>query len=670
MANKPGTANFFPDVPAYPEMGTFQPVYGKFDLTTYIQGASDYEIMAFLVGKYNACLEAYDKVTKLSTDTITAAHQLQDWINTWFDNLDVQQELNNKIDSMVADGSFGTLLHQTFDTQINQQTTSAVTAWLVANVTPTGSAVVVDKSLSIEGAAADAKVVGEVTLNKTMPTVPNNTDLNDFTHLGMSYLSSDNTYTNSPTISGLLLNYNIGTIATVRHNQVIYDSITDKIYYRRYKPVEKIWTEWAFTGAIDTTLSLSGYAADAQKTGEANIELKNSIADVSQNVNSIAALYKKVTKTLAFSELNSYAGYLSANGREVVASNNYATFTLPALSYDSNALIKVLGNAETYGIFRAFITDIDAIISTANTALPIEITDSAKLSAEIPSNKYLCFTTKKQSVDTIEYVFSKLTVENESAITIPSLQPTDVQVNKYLSLYNVNLNNGLLTVSGNDIECTFSDKTFSGTNGLFELQNLNYKNELIFSEENDFIGSIKIANGEIIGGKHGSEVTDSINIVTDTGTLSDGQKSTTKCLNIYVTSHIENVANRISIYSFNGKTLLTSSYIKVTNDNTFNRIWCCGLLSVDDNTALHWLSKKEMTESLEGTNEILDKCTVVCNKFNLFSNMIWIDSPVGNKGREFIAYTGRKKYYNYNVYGNQAVSAGTVFSSCNELKFR
>ena len=119
MANKPGEANFFPDAPQFPNMSTFQPVYGKFDLTTYIQGASDYEIMAFLVGKYNACLEAYGTVTKLSADTITAAHQLQDWINNWFDNLDVQQELNNKVDSMVADGSFGTLLHQTFDTQVD-----------------------------------------------------------------------------------------------------------------------------------------------------------------------------------------------------------------------------------------------------------------------------------------------------------------------------------------------------------------------------------------------------------------------------------------------------------------------------------------------------------------------------------------------------------------------
>ena len=160
MANKPGEANFFPDAPVYPEMGTFQPVYGKFDLTTYIQGASDYEIMAFLVGKYNACLEAYGTVTKLSTETVTACKQLQNWINMWFDNLDVQEELNKKIDNMVDDGSFGALLHQTFDEQINQQTTSAVTQWLVTNVTPTGSAVVVDKSLSIEGAAADAKATG------------------------------------------------------------------------------------------------------------------------------------------------------------------------------------------------------------------------------------------------------------------------------------------------------------------------------------------------------------------------------------------------------------------------------------------------------------------------------------------------------------------------------
>lgn len=162
MANKPSEANFFPDVPQFPSMGTFQPVYGKFDLTTYIQGASDYEIMAFLVGKYNACLEAYGNITKLSTDTITACKQLQDWINSWFTNLDVQEKINNKLDSMVANGSFATILEQTFRTQITQNTNKVVTDWLIANVTPTGSTVIVDNSLTISGAAADSKTVGDL----------------------------------------------------------------------------------------------------------------------------------------------------------------------------------------------------------------------------------------------------------------------------------------------------------------------------------------------------------------------------------------------------------------------------------------------------------------------------------------------------------------------------
>ena len=205
MANKPGEANFFPDVPEFPSMGVFQPIYGKFDLTTYIQGASDYEIMAFLVGKYNACLEAYGTVTKLSTDTITACKQLQDWINNWFTNLDVQEEINKKLDSMVADGSFGTLLHQTFDTQINQQTTNAVTTWLIANVTPTGSAVIVDKSLSIEGAAADAKETGKALIGSinvyNASTATNYSDLNSVPCNRVILFTNRNTYNlaNAPT---------------------------------------------------------------------------------------------------------------------------------------------------------------------------------------------------------------------------------------------------------------------------------------------------------------------------------------------------------------------------------------------------------------------------------------------------------------------------------------
>ena len=256
MANKPGEANFFPDVPEFPSMGVFQPIYGKFDLTTYIQGASDYEIMAFLVGKYNACLEAYGTVTKLSTDTITACKQLQDWINNWFTNLDVQEEINKKLDSMVADGSFGTLLHQTFDTQINQQTTNAVTTWLIANVTPTGSAVIVDKSLSIEGAAADAKETGKALIGSinvyNASTATNYSDLNSVPCNRVILFTNRDTYklANAPTINdGLFYSVTVNSNTSDKQTSAIQYYITNvsnepnTVYFRTKWDVS--WSNWA-----------------------------------------------------------------------------------------------------------------------------------------------------------------------------------------------------------------------------------------------------------------------------------------------------------------------------------------------------------------------------------------------------------------------------------------
>lgn len=240
MANKPNPANFTPEIPDFPNVPNFLPCYGSFDLTTYIQGASDYEIMCFLVQCYNATLKGYSEVTQLSKDTVTAYNQLQTWVNTWFDNLDVQKEINDKlqemyengsfanaiasspvvseyfsspegtqqvsnaiaskIDVMASDGSLANIIAQTNEIpdsvkqylesvegakQLSDATAHKIekmaingelgtiiskttdlqkttTDWLNENVTPTGSAVIVDKSLTISGAAADAQNTGYI----------------------------------------------------------------------------------------------------------------------------------------------------------------------------------------------------------------------------------------------------------------------------------------------------------------------------------------------------------------------------------------------------------------------------------------------------------------------------------------------------------------------------
>ena len=81
-----------------------------------------------------------------------AWENMQDFINNYFDNLDVQNEINNKIASMVRSGEFATIVEPFIPPR--------VTAWLTEHITePVG--VVIDTSLSVEGACADAKATGD-----------------------------------------------------------------------------------------------------------------------------------------------------------------------------------------------------------------------------------------------------------------------------------------------------------------------------------------------------------------------------------------------------------------------------------------------------------------------------------------------------------------------------
>ena len=85
-----------------------------------------------------------------------AWQNMQDFINNYFDNLDVQEEINNKIVAMVNSGEFASIVEPYIPPR--------VTAWLSEHITqPVG--VVIDTSLSVAGACADAKATGDA-INK------------------------------------------------------------------------------------------------------------------------------------------------------------------------------------------------------------------------------------------------------------------------------------------------------------------------------------------------------------------------------------------------------------------------------------------------------------------------------------------------------------------------
>lgn len=72
-------------------------------------------------------------------------------------DVDITGTIQNQISQLFNEKVSATQLQNYVASQLSED----VSSWLNANVNPVGSAVVVDKTLSIQGAAADAKAVGD-----------------------------------------------------------------------------------------------------------------------------------------------------------------------------------------------------------------------------------------------------------------------------------------------------------------------------------------------------------------------------------------------------------------------------------------------------------------------------------------------------------------------------
>lgn len=132
----------------------------------YDDSLSYYELLCKVVDYLNMAMEDVEVLNEDIDNMYTAFGQLQDTFNTlqqyvddYFTNLDVQEEINNKLDEMASDGALVTILTPV----ITSVSTQVVTDWLRDNITPTTP--VVDATLTISGAAADAKATGDQLAN-------------------------------------------------------------------------------------------------------------------------------------------------------------------------------------------------------------------------------------------------------------------------------------------------------------------------------------------------------------------------------------------------------------------------------------------------------------------------------------------------------------------------
>ncbi len=190
-------ANFTPEFKNYSGQGAFRFWCQSVLPLVYDDSLSYMELLNKVVVYLNNTISDVAAMEDNVDALLNSYNQLQQYVNDYFDNLDVQEEINNKLDGLVEDGTMDELLEPFVTAQIPglvesglpgvveeqipgvvseqlddvveeqiggvvaEQIPQQVTDWLDDNVTPVGSAVVVDSSLTIAGAAADAKVVGD-----------------------------------------------------------------------------------------------------------------------------------------------------------------------------------------------------------------------------------------------------------------------------------------------------------------------------------------------------------------------------------------------------------------------------------------------------------------------------------------------------------------------------
>ena len=76
---------------------------------------TNYQLLCKVVEELNKVIDnnnnQNNNITQLEQNFIT----LYNYVKDYFDNLDVQEEINNKLDNMASDGSLSTLIQPLFD---------------------------------------------------------------------------------------------------------------------------------------------------------------------------------------------------------------------------------------------------------------------------------------------------------------------------------------------------------------------------------------------------------------------------------------------------------------------------------------------------------------------------------------------------------------------------
>ena len=160
-----------PEIGPYTKLTPFRFWCQKVLPLVYDESLSYYELLCKVIDYLNKTMEDVDQVIEdmgeykqafidFTTEVKTAVEDLETFVNTYFDNLDVQEEINNKLDAMAEAGYFDTLFNTLFRSDIINKAGEVTSAWIAENLLQE-TGYVIDKTLTVSDAAADAEITGK-----------------------------------------------------------------------------------------------------------------------------------------------------------------------------------------------------------------------------------------------------------------------------------------------------------------------------------------------------------------------------------------------------------------------------------------------------------------------------------------------------------------------------
>lgn len=145
-------ASFTPPMLGYTGQGAFRYWCQTALPLVYDDSLSYYELLNKVVVYLNNLISDVSNAETNIDSLLTAYNELQDYVNAYFTNIDIQDEINNKLDEMASSGQLTEI--------ISPFIPGLVSEWLNEHITPTTP--IIDNTLTISGAAADAEKTGKL----------------------------------------------------------------------------------------------------------------------------------------------------------------------------------------------------------------------------------------------------------------------------------------------------------------------------------------------------------------------------------------------------------------------------------------------------------------------------------------------------------------------------